>query len=271
MENFWDNVLNFLSNQGLKIILGIAAFFVGLLLVKLAKKIIKNFLRKKKIDGSRISFTLAIIDVLLKIVVVILSLSIMNVDTTSLLAVVSTCGVAIGLALKDSLSNIASGIIIMYNSPFKEGDYVKVNQDEGNVIGINLFSTTLKTADNKKIILPNSSVLNNPLVNYNAMPTRRIDMIFTIAYGNNIENVKNIFNEIIKNNNLILNVPKYDLQIENLTTTNIEVLLKVWVKNEHYWKVYYYLNYEVYKYFNNNDVTLPINKMNVNVKKLENL
>ena len=267
MENFWNDILTFLKTQGISILLAIITLFLGLLAVKICKKLITRFLQKKHIDESRISFTISIIDVLLKIVVIFLTLSVLNVDTTSLLAIVSTCGVAIGLALKDSLSNIASGIIIMYNSPFKQGDYIDVNNNQGSVLNINLFTTTLKSVDNKKIIMPNSMVLNNSLTNFNSMPLRRIDLIIKIAANNNFENVKNIILDILNGNNLILKNPQSDVLIENFIDGNIEVLIKVWVKTENYWKVYYFITQKIFEKFNQNNICFPYKKIDFLQKK----
>ena len=263
MENFWNNILNFLKFQGLNILLGVLVFFVGLLIVKIAKKIFIKVLRKRHVDDSKISFTISIIDVLLKIVLVFITLSIMKFDTTSLIAIVSTCGVAIGLALKDSLSNIASGIILMYNMPFKKGDYVKVNNEQGKVLSVNLFTTTLKSVDNKKIIMPNSMVLNNSLTNYDTMPLRRLDMLIDISNENNYNQIKSILDDILNNQAHVLKSPKYDILIEEFVGTNIKILIKVWTKTENYWKLYYLITQDIFEKFNTNKIKFAYEKIKI--------
>ena len=142
MEQFWNDFVNFFKNAGLNILFGIIILVVGLVLCKLIKVILRKILRRSKRDEAMSSFVVSLVDIILKIIVLITALATMGINTASIIAVVGTCGVAIGLALKDSLGNLASGIMIIFNKPFKKDDYVEIAGQEGQITQINLFNTT---------------------------------------------------------------------------------------------------------------------------------
>ena len=166
MEEFWKGVADFFKNAGLNILYGIIILIVGLIVVKLIKEVLKRILRKSKRDEAMSGFIVSLVNIVLEIIVLITALATMGINTASIIAVIGTCGVAIGLALKDSLGNIASGIMIIFNKPFKKNDYVEIAGEEGRITNINLFNTTLKTDDDTVIIVPNSEAVNNPIINY---------------------------------------------------------------------------------------------------------
>lgn len=269
MNEFLDSIIDFFKTQFLYILLGILVLIIGLFIIKIIKKIITKSYRKRNKDGSQLSFILSILDLLLKIVVLIISLSVMNFNTTSLIAVVSTCGVAIGLALKDSLSNIASGIIIIYNKPFKEGDYIDIDAVSGKVISINIFNTVLWTTDNKSVVIPNSTVVNNPVINYDSRPTRRVDFTFSVAYGSDMKKVSKVILEVIEKQNKILKDPSPFVRMSKQAFSAVEFSVKVWTMSNDYWDVYYDMIELVYDAFVNNNISIPFEQLDVHINKDE--
>lgn len=269
MKQFFQDILNFFTSQGMYILLGILVFVAGLFAIKYIKKLCVKIFKRKNADGSKVSFVISIIDFLLKIVLLIVSLSIMNVNSTSILAVISTCGIAIGLALKDSLSNLASGIIIVYSKPFKEGDLVDINGNLGKVVGINLFNTLLCTVDNKKIVLPNSTVLNSPLTNYDSRPTRRVDFTFSVAYGTDLKKAKKVILDAISKHSKILKTPEPTVRLLAHNTSSLDFAVKVWTMTADYWDVFYDMNENVYEAFVKNNIVIPFNQLDVHITKDE--
>ena len=152
MENFINDVKTFFTTAGLNIVLGIIVIIVGLLICKIVKIVLRRAFRRSKRDEAMSHFIISLTDIILKIIVLVCALATMGINTASIITVLGTCGVAIGLALKDSLSNLASGVLIIYNRPFKKGDYIETPDVAGKVNTINLFNTVLLTSDNKEIV-----------------------------------------------------------------------------------------------------------------------
>ena len=191
MKEFGNKIVDFFKNAGLDILYGIIILVVGLLLCALIKAVLKKILlRRGKHDEAMVNFVAALVDIVLKIIVLITALATMGINTASIIAVIGTCGVAIGLALKDSLGNIASGIMIIFNKPFKKDDYVEIAGEEGRITAINLFNTTLRTDDNTEIIVPNSEAVNNPIINYDACGVRRIVIEVAAEKGAALDPIK---------------------------------------------------------------------------------
>ena len=197
MKEFGNKIVDFFKNAGLDILYGIIILVVGLLLCALIKAVLKKILlRRGKHDEAMVNFVAALVDIVLKIIVLITALATMGINTASIIAVIGTCGVAIGLALKDSLGNIASGIMIIFNKPFKKDDYVEIAGEEGRITNINLFNTTLKTDDDTVIIVPNSEAVNNPIINYEGCKFRRIVVDIAVDKGSEIAEVRDIVDKV---------------------------------------------------------------------------
>lgn len=197
-------------------------------------KIICKALLKAKVELEIVSFSRSVLKYIFRILVLMISLTKMGVDITSLVAAVGATFVTVGIALKDSLSNVASGIIIIINKPFKIGDYIEVDKTLGTVTKIELMFTTLVTADNQEIVIPNSKLTSNSILNCNKNPVRRLDLIYTLSNEIGIEKVKSIFDNIISNNNKILNDMPYEISVEKYETTQTDFKVKLWCKTLDY-------------------------------------
>ena len=246
MEEFWQGVVDFFKNAGLNILYGIIILIVGLIVVKLIKEVLKRILRKSKRDEAMSGFIVSLVNIVLEIIVLITALATMGINTASIIAVIGTCGVAIGLALKDSLGNIASGIMIIFNKPFKKNDYVEIAGKEGRITNINLFNTTLKTDDDTVIIVPNSEAVNNPIINYEGCRFRRIVVDIAVDKGSDISEVRDIVDKVATEEELLAKDEGYSIVMNGQDTNCVKMQLKCFTPTESYWPVKYRLNENVY-------------------------
>lgn len=246
MEEFWKGVADFFKNAGLNILYGIIILIVGLIVVKLIKEVLKRILKKSKRDEAMSGFIVSLVNIVLEIIVLITALATMGINTASIIAVIGTCGVAIGLALKDSLGNIASGIMIIFNKPFKKNDYVEIAGEEGRITNINLFNTTLKTDDDTVIIVPNSEAVNNPIINYEGCKFRRIVVDIAVDKGSDIAEVREIVDRVANEEELLAKEEGYSIVMNGQDTNSVKMQLKCFTATDTYWTVKYRLNEAVY-------------------------
>lgn len=246
MEEFWKGVADFFKNAGLNILYGIIILIVGLIIVKLIKEVLKRILKKSKRDEAMSGFIVSLVNIVLEIIVLITALATMGINTASIIAVIGTCGVAIGLALKDSLGNIASGIMIIFNKPFKKNDYVEIAGEEGRITNINLFNTTLKTDDDTVIIVPNSEAVNNPIINYEGCKFRRIVVDIAVDKGSDIAEVREIVDRVANEEELLAKEEDYSIVMNGQDTNSVKMQLKCFTATDTYWTVKYRLNEAVY-------------------------
>lgn len=238
-------------------------FIVGLIVVSIINRIIKNVLIKAKMDQILVNFISAIVRWLLLLFVVIAALSKLGLNTNSLIALIGAAGLAIGLSLKDSMANFAAGVMLLVFRPFKTGDFVEVASTSGSVKEINIFSTTLLTPDNKQVIIPNGNIYSDVITNYSATGTRRIDMVFGIAYEDDIAKAKGIIEEILKSDNRILNDPAYVIAVGELADSSVNFYVRPWVRTSNYWPVHFDLTEKVKLEFDKNGISIPYPQIDV--------
>ena len=203
----------------------------------------------------------------LYLVLVFVLAGVLGIDLSPLASAISAGLVAIGLALQNSLSNIANGVIIIYTRPFKEGDYVKIGSVTGTIKSIGLFVTELVSDDNKKVVMTNSNVINDTISNYSERLTRRVDMLFSVSYDTDIEKAKNVIKELIDAHPLTLNEPAPVVRLHEFKDSCINIVTRMWVKNENYWAVYWDMNESVFAAFKENGIEIPFNQIDVHVKE----
>ena len=246
MEEFWQGIVEFFKNAGLNIIYGLIILIVGLIIVKLIKLVLKKILRKAKRDEAMSSFIVSLVNIILEVVVLITALATMGINTASIIAVIGTCGVAIGLALKDSLGNIASGIMIIFNKPFKKDDFVEIAGEEGRITQINLFNTTLKTDDDTVIIVPNSEAVNNPIINYEGCKFRRVVVDIAVDKGCDPDEVRRIVSAVAEEEPLLSKERDHSIVMSGQDTNCVKMQLKCFTLTEDYWTVKYRMTENVY-------------------------
>lgn len=253
----------YLIPWGFNIGFALIIFVVGLIVVSIINGIVKNVLTKAKMDQILVNFISAIVKWLLLLFVVIAALSKLGLNTNSLIALIGAAGLAIGLSLKDSMANFAAGVMLLVFRPFKTGDFVEVASTSGSIKEINIFSTTLLTPDNKQVIVPNGNIYSDVITNYSATGTRRVDMVFGIAYEDDIAKAKGIIEEILKSDNRILNDPAYVIAVGELADSSVNFYVRPWVATSNYWPVHFDLTEKIKLEFDKNGISIPYPQIDV--------
>ena len=265
-----DTLVQRMSEKGidllLQLLLAIVIWIVGSYLIKTFKKVIIKSMEKKGVDPSLKSFLGSLITAVLYVMLVIITISTIGVQTSSLVAVLGAAGLAIGLALQGSLSNFAGGVLIIIFRPFNVGDFIEMGSMSGTVKEIQIFQTFLDTPDNKRVVIPNGQLSNNSLINYTRTPTRRIDMKFSVGYNSDIKLVRNLIEKIINKNGFVLKDHEILVRLETLADSSMIFVVKVWALNENYWDVYYDITENIKNNFDKNGIEIPYPKMDVNIK-----
>lgn len=260
-------VMTYVMTYGMKLILAIVIFLVGMKIIKYLVIGVEKALKKSKIDSSLESFILSLTKVVFKILLFITVISIVGVETTSFVAMIGSAGLAVGLALQGSLANFAGGVLILVLKPFKIGDYIEAAGYAGTVKEIQVFYTVLKTPDNRIIVIPNGSLSNSSAVNYSVMDTRRVDLIFGVGYEEDINKVKEVLNGIAQEHKLVLKDPEPFIRVGEHGESSVNFIMRVWCNSEDYWTVYYDL-IEIAKIkFDEKDINIPYPHMDVMLKK----
>ena len=240
-------------------------FLVGWWLSSAVVKLLRRALERTKADGGIITFICSFCRIFLQIVAGITAISKLGVDVSSIVAALATAGVAIGLALKDSMGNIASGIQIIFMHPFHVGDYISIDTTEGTVSRIELFFTSLTTFDNKEVVIPNSTITASTVVNFTAMETRRLDLKYTVSYSDNLSHVKDVLSRLCTEEERILDSPAPMVVIGDHMESGISVLVRVWCKTDDYWPVYFSMQEHVKTAFDEENITIPFNQMDIRI------
>lgn len=268
-ETIVTNILDWAISSGAKLIIGVILIVIGF---KLTNKLLKKFVvfsEKRNIDMTLVKFTKSFIGIFLKgLLVVLIAGGYWDIELSGLAAIVASAGVAIGLALQGSLSNFAGGFIILLLRPFKVGDYIKTGQFEGAVEQIGVFYTTLTTADNKVVLIPNGTLSNGSLINYSTKDTRRVDLIFSAGYECDILKVRKVLKEIVDKNTLILDHPEPFVGLFEQGPNSLNFAVRVWVNTPDYWTVYFDLLEQVKIKFDEENISIPYPQMDLHVKQI---
>ncbi len=254
-----------------KILIALLILYVGWKLIKLLKKGLKKVMSKKDVDISLQGFVLTIIDILLKVLLIITVVNMIGIPITSFIAILGAAGLAIGMALQGTLQNFAGGIIILVLRPFKVGDFIEQGEFTGTVEKIQIFNTFLSTPDNKMIIVPNTQLATNTLINYTRTNIRRVDVNIGIAYGQNVDKARETMLQLANSSNLILHKPdapaEPEVVLASLSSSSVDLSMRVWVKTDDYWTVFFSFNQMVYEKFNEEGIEIPFNQLQVHIDK----
>ena len=203
---------------------------------------------------------------LLAIVLGVTVVAILGVPMASVIAVLGSAGAAIALAIQGTLGNLASGIMIVVLRPFRAGDFIEVGGNLGTVLEVGLFSTRVRTPDNRHVVIPNSTLTSSTIINYSSEETRRVDMVASAAYGTDIEKVKAVILAYAESDGQILKDPAPTVRMKDMNTSSIDFTVRVWVKNKDYWDVSFNLSENIYNEFKKNGIEIPFNQLDVHVK-----
>jgi small conductance mechanosensitive channel len=262
-----DAAWNFLQIYGWSILGAIITFIVGWWLIQIVLKILVNVLEKSKIEKSLVGFLRTLADFLLKMILIITTLSMVGVDMTPFFAILGGLAVAVGIALKDSLGNFAAGVMILFFKPFKVGDYIETSGVSGSVLEIQIMTTVLKTPDNKHIIIPNGKVVTSVITNYSREETRRLNLVFGVGYESDMEKVRGLLKEIIESDERILKEPAPQILMSELANSSVNFSVRMWTKASDYWNVNFDMNEKVFKVFNDNGINIPYPQVDVHINQ----
>ena len=281
MEKFLNEVVLKLADKNIFVNFTVELIFFALKLVfciflyyiviKTIKKITPLFSLKKKkeeivVDKSLKSFIRSILNIGMHALLITICLLIMGVKESSLLAFFGTMGIGVGLALKDNLSNFAGGIIILIFKVYKVGDEVNIDEEEGYIYDIDIFSTTLRAHNNDLIVIPNGIIISNKIINYTKTPTRRLKFIISIAYDADIDIARKALEEMLRSNPLVLKDPDVYSHVESYGDSSINIALKGWTTNDHYWTVYKQTLNNIKKALDGVNVEIPFPQMDLSIK-----
>lgn len=267
-EDLWGKVTSFFEKNGGTIVVALIIFVVGLILIKAIKTLLKKALKKSKhIDPICHRFIVSLTEILLYILLIIMTLSKLNVDMSSMVALLSVVSLSLGLAIQDSLSNVAGGFIVLFSKPFKVGDFVDLGGVSGTVRHINILQTKLLTPDNKAIYIPNGQVSAAKITNFSAEELRRLDLSLDIDYQDNAALAKSVISEVIAKHPLAKKEPAPTVRIGSFENSAVRIVVRVWVKNESYWDLNFDLIEQIKDGFDKNGISIPFNQLDVHIKE----
>ncbi|WP_434358547.1 small-conductance mechanosensitive channel MscS [Parasalinivibrio latis] len=254
---------------GVNVISAILILIIGNFVVKAIAGSVAKVLRKKQMDNAVVEFIHALVRYLLFVIVIIAALSRIGVQTASVVAVIGAAGLAVGLALQGSLSNFAAGVLIVGFRPFKSGDYVEVGGVAGSVESIQIFSTVLKTPDNKMVVVPNGSVIGGPITNYSRHDTRRIDFVIGVSYNADLQKTKAVLERVCAADERVLKDPETTVGVVALADSSVNFVVRPWVRTADYWAVYFDLMQAIKEELDKEGIEIPFPQMDVHLNKVD--
>ncbi len=265
-QEFLDSVVSWLIETGLKLAVSLAILIIGFWVTKLiVKQIRKSLLKTKKLDETAVSFISSVLRVVFMIIIIFTALG-QLVEISSMVTTLGAVGLTASFALQGSLGNFVSGIQVIFSKPFVAGDFLYIGDFTGTVKTIDVLNTKLVTPDNKEIIVPNSKMISDIVVNYSSQKFRRIDLSYGIAYSSNIDKAKELVQNIIEKNELILKEPEYVVAVGKLNDSSVEIVVQVWTLCDDYWNVYFNMQETVKKCFDENSIEIPFPQLSIHSK-----
>lgn len=229
---------------------------------------IDKMIQKNNVEELLKTFILSIVKTLMYVVLFFVIIGIIGIEATSILTVLGTVGLSIGLALQGSLTNLAGGVLVLFFKPFVKGDYIVAGGDSGTVDKIQILYTTLVTPDNKTIVIPNGKLANNSITNVSRMPIRRLDLVFSVSYDTPIPKVKEILNRLASEHPKVLKDKPFNIRLSVQNASSLDFIFRVWVKKEDYWNTHFDFLEIVKEEFDKNNIEIPYNKLDVYTKQM---
>ena len=267
--NVWlpQLVKDYLVPLGIKILVSILVFIIGRWIIKLIKNRLANGLLKKRADPTLHSFFSNLISFVLNFILIIFIISILGVNTSSLVALLASAGLAVGMALSGTLQNFAGGVVIILFRPFRVGDFISAQGQEGVVKEIQIFNTVVLTVDNKVVHIPNGILSTGVMTIYTKEETRRVDWTYSIAYGDDYDKAKSALLRLCGEDQRILKEPVPFVEISTLNTSSVDLKVRVWVKSADYWPVFFSMNEKVYKELPKEGLHFPFPQVDVHLEQ----
>ena len=260
-----NSITQIAADFGLRLLYAVLIIFVGRWVIKLLLKIIKSALEKTTVEETIRIFVANLLNSLLMVIIFIAAINQLGIETTSIIAMLGAAGLAIGLALQGSLANFAAGILIVIFRPYKVGDYIEAGSAEGTVLDIQIFSTVLKTPDNKVVVVPNGTIMDSSIINYTGQETRRVDIVASCGYEDDIDKVKDILKDILNQDERILEEPQPRIAVSELADNSINFIVRPWVNSSDVLSVKYSILEQIKKRFDEEGISIPYPQRDVHI------
>ncbi len=267
VNKYYDLAIQYGAEYGLKIIGAILIFFIGKLVASSLRNLTDKAMTHQKVDATLTDFVTSVIYYGLMAVVLLAAISNIGIQTTSFMAILGAAGLAIGLALKDTLSNIGSAVVILVFRPFKVGDYINAGGAEGTVDRISLFTTTISPVDNRLIVVPNSAITAGNITNFSSKAVRRVDHTVGISYDDDIKKAKEVMYGVIERSAHTLADPEPLVAVKELGDSSVNFTVRAWVASADYWTAYFELIEEIKYALDGADITIPYPQMDIHMEK----
>ena len=260
-----NSITEIAADFGLRLFYAVLIIFVGRWVVKLLLKIIKSALEKTTVEETVRIFVANLLNTLLMVIIFIAAINQLGIETTTIIAMLGAAGLAIGLALQGSLANFAAGILIVMFRPYKVGDYIEAGSVAGTVLDIQIFSTVLKTPDNKVVVIPNGTIMDSSITNYTGQATRRVDIVASCGYEDDIDKVKEVLKDILDQDDRILAEPESRIAVSELADNSINFIVRPWVNSSDVLSVKYSILEQIKKRFDEEGISIPYPQRDVHI------
>ncbi len=267
MEKILSILGDWAALYAVKIVGALAIIIIGRIVAGMLSKMVMRLMRKGNTDETLTKFVGSLVRITLLVFVIIAALGTLGVQTTAFVAIIGAAGLAIGFALQGSLSNFAAGVMLIIFRPFKVGDSVEAGGSAGAVEEIRIFNTIIRTWDNKEVIIPNSKITGDTIVNSSAKDTRRVDMVFGIGYDDDIRKAKEIFEQILADDDRVLKDPVPTIALSELADSSVNFIVRPWVKRDDYWGVFFDTTEKVKLTFDEKGISIPYPQQDVHLYK----
>lgn len=264
-----DMAVIWLATNGTKLLVALLIIFIGRLIAKKMANAFQGTLTRKNVDLVLAAFLRGLVFWVLLVAVLLVAADYMGLDITSFLAIVGTMGLAVGLAIKDNISNFANGVVLILTRPFTIGDYVEIAGVAGTVKDVSLSVTVLATPDNQKIIVPNAQILGSVIVNVTANDTRRIDLVVGIGYDDDIDTARNTLEEVLRAEEGVLETPAPVVAVLEMADSSVNFAVRPWCATSEYWNVRFRLTENIKKALDNASISIPYPQTDVHLHKAE--
>ena len=266
-EMLQEKGLDLSLDLGIKVLTALAIYYIGRTVVRFAVRALRTVMQRQEVDKTLETFICNLVRTALMVVLVIAVIGALGVETTSFIAIFGAAGLAVGLALQGSLSNFASGVLIVLFRPYRVGDFIEAAGIAGSVEQVQILTTVLKTGDNKQIIVPNSQIMDSIITNYSANNTRRIDMVIGVGYDDDLDKVRATIKELIEADSRILAEPEPLIAVAELADSSVNFFVRPWVNSSDYWAVRFDLTEAIKKRFDKDDISFPYPQRDVHLYK----
>lgn len=263
LSKLLETLIGFALQAGKSILVAIIIYVVGRFIIRMVNKIVAKVLVKRNVDLTIQSFVKSFVNVLLTTLLIVAVVNALGVDTTSFAALLASVGLAAGMALSGNLQNLAGGILLLLFRPFRVGDYITAQGESGTVKEIQILHTIIVTVDNRDVILPNGALSSGNMTNFSKEPLRRVDLTIGVEYGQDIDRVREVLQKLFAADTRILQEPAPFVALGALSSSSVDITIRLWVKSEDYWGVFFDTNETIYKTFNKEGINFPFPQLTV--------